>query len=194
MNKDIKLSGIFYEINLETFQIFKQLQNFLLSCTVQYLIIVLGSGDGEFEYLYDVLKAVPKIRAICLDGFIEHFEKFVNIIRINFPEHILIVGYTSGILKPQTWVREAQDTTNTPVSTWVREPKKVKIDPIEESKKAKIDRIEEFFSRIKNKPSTIANVPTPSEKPKSQHIIRKEGNKGQLILEDFFLVFNSSKK
>ena len=165
----------------------------MLSCTVQFLIVVLVSlGDGEFEYLYDVLKAVPKIRAICLDGFIEDFEKFVNKIRINFPEHILIVGYTSGILQPQTWVREAQDTT--PVSTWVREPKKAKIEPIEESKKSKIDRIEEFFSRIKNKPSTIANVPTLSEKPKPQHIIRKEGNKGQLILEDFFLVFNSSKK
>ena len=161
---------------------------------VKYLVVAIGSGDGEFEYLYDVLKAVPKIRAICLDGFIEDFEKFVNRIRINFPEHILIVGYTSGILKPQTWVREAQDTTNTPVSTWVREPKKVKIDPIEESKKAKIDRIEEFFSRIKNKPSTIANVPTPSEKPKPKNIIRKEGNKCQLISKDFFLVFNSSKK
>ena len=135
---------------------------------------------------------MPKIRAICLDGFIEDFEKFVNKIRINFPEHILIVGYTSGILKPQhTWVREAQDT---PVSTWVREPKKHKIDPIEESKKSKIDRIEEFFSRIKNKPSTIANVPTPLEKPKPQSIIRKEGNKGQLISDDFFLAFNSSKK
>ena len=116
---------------------------------------------------------MPKIRAICLDGFIEDFEKFVNKIRINFPEHILIVGYTSGILKPQhTWVREAQDT---PVSTWVREPKKPKIDPIEESKKSKIDRIEEFFSRIKNKPSTIANVPTPLEKSRPQNIIRKEG-------------------
>ena len=131
---------------------------------------------------------MPKIRAICLDGFIEDFEKYVNKIRINFPEHILIVGYTSGILKPQhTWVREAQET-------WVREPKKPKIDPIEESKKSKIDRIEEFFSRIKNKPSNIANVPTPSEKPKPKNIIRKEGNKGQLISEDFFLVFNSSKK
>ena len=163
------------------------------------LIAVLGSGDGEFEYLYDVLKAVPKIRAICLDGFIEDFEKFVNRIRINFPEHILIVGYTSGILKPQTWIRGkiGQETTNSPVSTWVREPKKAKIDPIEESKKAKIDlieeskkakidpieeskkdkidRIEEFFSRIKNKPANIANAPTPEEKPKPQNIIRKEG-------------------
>ena len=117
---------------------------------------------------------MPKIRAICLDGFIEDFEKFVNKIRINFPEHILIVGYTSGILKPQhTWVREAQDT---PVSTWVREPKKAKIDPIEESKKSKTDCIEEFFSRIKNKPSTIANVPTTLEKSRPQNIIRKEGN------------------
>ena len=141
------------------------------------LIAVLGSGDGEFEYLYDVLKAVPKIRAICLDGFIEDFEKFVNRIRINFPEHILIVGYTSGILKPQTWIRGkiGQETTNSPVSTWVREPKKAKIDPIEESKKDKIDRIEEFFSRIKNKPANIANAPTPEEKPKPQNIIRKEG-------------------
>ena len=131
---------------------------------------------------------MPKIRAICLDGFIEDFEKYVNRIRINFPEHILTVGYTSGNLKPQhTWVREAQET-------WVREPKKPKIDPIEESKKTKIDRIEEFFSRIKNKPSTIANVPTPSEKPKPQNIIRKEGNKVQLISEGFFLVLNSSKK
>ena len=150
----------------------------MLSCTVQLLIAVLGSGDGEFEYLYDVLKAVPKIRAICLDGFIEDFEKFVNRIRINFPEHILIVGYTSGILKPQTWIRGkiGQETTNSPVSTWVREPKKAKIDPIEESKKAKIDRIEEFFSRIKNKPANIANAPTPAEKPKPQNILRKEGN------------------
>jgi hypothetical protein len=121
---------------------------------------------------------VPKIRAICLDGFIEDFEKFVNKIRINFPEHILIVGYTSGILKPQTWVREAQEANNSPGSTWVREPKKAKIDPIgeEESKKAKIDRIEEFFSRIKNKPANIGNVPnSPVEKPKLQNIIRKEG-------------------
>ena len=117
---------------------------------------------------------MPKIRAICLDGFIEDFEKYVNKIRINFPEHILIVGYTSGILKPQTWVREAQDTI--PVSTWVREPKKLKIDPIEESKKSKIDRIEDFFSRIKNKPANIANVPNPPvEKPKPQNTIRKEG-------------------
>ena len=135
---------------------------------------------------------MPKIRAICLDGFIEDFEKYVNKIRINFPEHILIVGYTSGILKPQTWVREAQDTI--PVSTWVREPKKLKIDPIEESKKSKIDRIEEFFSRIKNKPSTIANVPTPLEKPKPQNIIRKEGNKGQLISEDFFSCYQFFQK
>ena len=120
---------------------------------------------------------MPKIRAICLDGFIEDFEKFVNKIRINFPEHILIVGYTSGILKPQhTWVREAQETSKSPEPTWVREPKKAKIDPIEESKKSKIDRIEEFFSRIKNKPSTIANVPTTLEKSRPQNIIRKEGN------------------
>ena len=118
---------------------------------------------------------MPKIRAICLDGFIEDFEKFVNKIRINFPEHILIVGYTSGILKPQTWVREAQEATNSPGSTWVRELKKAKIDPIEESKKSKIDRIEEFFSRIKNKPANIANAPAPAEKPKPQNIIRKEG-------------------
>ena len=120
---------------------------------------------------------MPKIRAICLDGFIEDFEKYVNRIRINFPEHILIVGYTSGILKPQhTWAREAQEKSKSPESTWVREPKKPKIDPIEESKKSKIDRIEEFFSRIKNKPANIANVPTPPvEKPKLQNIIRKEG-------------------
>ena len=81
-------------------------------------------------------------------------------------------------MKPQTWVREAQETTNSPGSTWVRdpEPKKPKIDPIEESKKSKIDRIEEFFSRIKNKPANIANVPNPLvEKPKPQNIIRKEG-------------------
>ena len=100
----------------------------------------------------------------------------MNRIRINFPEHILIVGYTSGILKPQhTWVREAQDTTNSPGSTWVREPKKAKIDPICEEE-SKTDRIEEFFSRIKNKPANIANVPNPPvEKPKPQNIIRKEG-------------------
>ena len=120
---------------------------------------------------------MPKIRAICLDGFIEDFEKYVNRIRINFPEHILIVGYTSGILKPQhTWVREAQET-------WVREPKKPKIDPIEESKKAKIDRIEEFFSRMKNKPANIANASIPAEKPKPQNIIRKEGMNNQGLLE-----------
>jgi len=135
---------------------------------VKYLVVAVGSGEGEFEYLYDVLKAVPKIRAICLDGFIEDFETYVNRIRISFPEHILVVGYASGVLRPDmhpiTKAKVKEANNNGP--TWVREPKKPKTDPIEDE-----------LSNIVKKP-----VVAEKAKPSQNFIKMKEGPKIEIIV------------
>jgi GMP reductase len=54
-----------------------------------------GISDKDHETLREILKAIPRLQFICIDvanGYSEHFGKFVNKVRSEFPSKTIIAG------------------------------------------------------------------------------------------------------
>ena len=59
------------------------------------LITFLGTAEGDFERLCDILENVPDVKFICLDvanGYSQFFVEYVAKVRKAFPTHTILAG------------------------------------------------------------------------------------------------------
>lgn len=60
-----------------------------------FFAVSTGTSKRDFQNLKDILKNQPSIKFICIDvanGYSEHFGAFVENVRKNYPDHIIIAG------------------------------------------------------------------------------------------------------